>query len=125
MFLHLPVLGDESIRAAEAAECAGEQHRFWEYHDVLFENANSENQGTFADANLLRFSDGLGLDGEEFLSCLASRRFLERIGTHRQLARSIDVDATPTIVVDNVIIPGLREFATYRDAIDQALSASG
>ena len=122
VFLHLPILGDESIRAAEAAECAGEQQQFWKYHDLLFENGNGENQGAFADTNLLRFVDDMGLDGEAFRTCLASRRFLERIGTHRQLAKSIDVNSTPTVVVNNVIIPGLRDFATYRDAIDRALS---
>jgi len=64
-------LGEESIRAAEAARCAGEQGKFWEYHDYLFnyiwdnyysKNINGENVGAFSDRNLKSFAAALGLD---------------------------------------------------------------
>ena len=42
-------LGEESFRSAEAARCAGDQGKFWEYHDYLFEHQSGENQGAFAD----------------------------------------------------------------------------
>ena len=64
-------LGEESIRAAEAARCAGEQGKFWEYHDYLFnyiwdnyysKNISGENVGAFSDRNLKSFAAALGLD---------------------------------------------------------------
>ena len=64
-------LGEESIRAAEAARCAGEQGKFWEYHDYLFnyiwdnyysKNISGENVGAFSDRNLKSFAATLGLD---------------------------------------------------------------
>lgn len=122
MFLHLPVIGDESVRAAEAAECAGEQNRFWEYHDTLFENWNGENQGAYADKNLIRFADQVGLDQPGFVECLESRRHLERIGAHRNLARSIDVSSTPTIIIDNQVLPGLRDFEEYQEQLELAIA---
>ena len=121
MFLHLPVLGDESVRAAEAAECAGEQDRFWEYHDTLFDNWDGENEGAFADTNLVEFASIVGIDEAAFVECLDSRRYLERIGQHRQLAESINVSRTPTVIVDNQIIADLREFETYAEQLELAI----
>ncbi|MDP3785182.1 MAG: thioredoxin domain-containing protein [bacterium] len=55
-------LGEESFRAAEAARCAGEQGKFWEYHDYLFNNQRGENAGAFSDRSLKSFAATLGLD---------------------------------------------------------------
>ncbi len=54
-------LGPESIRSAEAARCAGEQNKFWEYHDYLFNHQNGENQGNFSDIYLKSFAGELKL----------------------------------------------------------------
>jgi len=54
-------LGDESLRAAEAARCAGDQGKFWEYHDYLFTHQNGENKGNFSNLNLKTFAKALGL----------------------------------------------------------------
>jgi hypothetical protein len=49
-------LGPESYRAAEAAYCAADQGKFWDYHDLVFSNWAGENQGAFSDANLIKFA---------------------------------------------------------------------
>ena len=54
-------LGDESLKAAEAARCAGDQGKFWEYHDYLFTHQNGENKGNFSNLNLKTFAKTLGL----------------------------------------------------------------
>lgn len=54
-------LGDESLKAAEAARCAGDQGKFWEYHDYLFTHQKSENQGAFSNLNLKTFAKTVGL----------------------------------------------------------------
>jgi protein-disulfide isomerase len=54
-------LGDESTAAAEAARCAGDQDKFWEYHDYLYNHQNGENQGNFSNINLKSFAASLGL----------------------------------------------------------------
>jgi protein-disulfide isomerase len=56
VFNHFAFIGDESIRAAEASECANAQGKFWEYADTLFSNQAGENQGAFSDANLEKFA---------------------------------------------------------------------
>lgn len=54
-------LGNESIRTAEAARCAGDQGKFWEYHDYLYTHQNGENQGAFSDLYLKSFAGELKL----------------------------------------------------------------
>jgi protein-disulfide isomerase len=54
-------LGLESLKAAEAARCAGDQNKFWEYHDYLYTHQNGENQGNFSDPNLKSFAGSLKL----------------------------------------------------------------
>ena len=54
-------LGQESLKAAEAARCAGDQGKFWEYHDYLFTHQNGENKGNFSNLNLKTFAKELKL----------------------------------------------------------------
>jgi protein-disulfide isomerase len=54
-------LGPESVEAAQAARCAADQGKFWQYHDYLFSHQMGENQGAFATPNLKTFAVTLGL----------------------------------------------------------------
>jgi protein-disulfide isomerase len=54
-------LGTESEKASEAARCAADQGKFWQYHDYLFTHQNGENQGNFSSLNLKLFAKELGL----------------------------------------------------------------
>lgn len=54
-------LGDESLKAAEAARCAGDQGKFWDYYDYLFARQKGENQGNFSNLNLKTFAKELKL----------------------------------------------------------------
>ena len=54
-------LGDESLKSAEAARCAGDQGKFWDYHDYLFNHQNGENKGNFSSLNLKTYAKAIGL----------------------------------------------------------------
>ena len=54
-------LGQESVKASEAARCAADQGKFWQYHDYLFTHQNGENQGNFSSLNLKLFAKEMGL----------------------------------------------------------------
>jgi len=58
-FVSFAFIGAESKNAAAAAECAADQNRFWEYHDLLFARQGQENSGVFSKANLKRFAEEL------------------------------------------------------------------
>lgn len=72
-------LGQESIDAAEAAYCANDQNKFWEYRDYLFTNQGSENSGAFSQTKLIQFAKKLNLDSNAFTTCLTSGKYSKQV----------------------------------------------
>ena len=116
-------LGPESKTAAEAAYCAADQDRFWEYHDLLYANQGAENSGAFSDAHLRGFAEHLQLDMAAFNDCLSTGKYTARVEQDRSDATAMGVNSTPTIVINGVTtIVGARDYQDYRDAIEDALN---
>jgi len=118
-------LGPESQTSAEAAYCAGDQEKFWEYHDLLFANQGAENSGAFSDARLKRFAEYLNLDQAAFDECLSSGKYAKRVQQDRTDASVMDTNSTPTVFINNEKIVGAQDYETYKDAIEQALAEEG
>ncbi len=116
---HFAFLGSESLWAAEAAECAAEQGRFWEYHDKLFTEQAGENRGTFSKANLKRFAAELGLHTDAFSACLDQERYAAQVRGETEEGRRKGVRATPTIFInDQKVFEGVPTFDQLRRAIE-------
>ncbi len=88
-------LGPESVKSAEAARCAGDQGKFWEYHDYLFTHQNGENQGGFADPNLKSFAGTLGLDTKTFNQCLDGGKYAKAVSDSTTEGGNDGVRGTP------------------------------
>lgn len=114
-------LGEESFKAAEAARCAHEQGKFWEYHDSLFESQNGENRGAFSDFNLKRFARELGLDVAAFNSCLDSGKYREAVEEESRLGRELGVSGTPSSFINGRNITGAVPFSSLEPIILDAL----
>ncbi len=124
VFKHYSFLGPESVAAAEAAECAGDQDQFWEYHDKLFANQSGENRGAFTDANLKRFAGELGLDTTEFNECFDSRKYQAKVNNdHAAGCRDDDIISTPTFLVGTTRIDGAKDWSIFQAAIQRELAA--
>ncbi len=93
-------LGPESYRAAQAAYCAADQNKFWEYHDLLFENWAGENQGAFSDNNLFRFAEQIDFDKETFKTCFDSGKYIQKVIEKAQAASAAGITSTPTFLVN-------------------------
>ncbi len=106
VYRHMAFLGDESQWAAEASECAGDQGKFWEYHDKLFTSQNGENQGAFSKDNLKKFAADLKLDTAKFNQCLDSGQFTDKVKKATQDAQQLGVQGTPTVLINGIYIPG-------------------
>lgn len=106
VYRYMAFLGSESQWAAEAAECAGEQNRFWDYHDKLFASQQGENQGAFSKDNLKKFAADLKLDTAKFNQCLDSGKFADKIKKSSDDAHLIGVQGTPTVFINGIQIPG-------------------
>jgi protein-disulfide isomerase len=90
----------ESFRAAEASECAGDQGKFWQYHDILFQNQTGENVGAYADTKLKGFAQQAGLDMNTFNACFDGRKHKGTVEASDALGKSWGISATPTIFVE-------------------------
>lgn len=115
-------LGPESADAAQAAQCARDQRRFWEYHNYLFEHQNGENGGAFSKDNLKGFAKALGLNMQDFNACLDSGKHMAYVTKATQDGRNFGVSGTPTVFINGKPVVGAQPFETFRVAIDVALA---
>ncbi len=122
VFRHFPFIGEESIWAAEASECANAQNRFWDYHDKLFEEQAGENQGAFSRDNLKRFASELGLDTTQFSACLDSGQYNTRVQDEFNEAQRLRINSTPTILVDGQLIQNGSNYQVLQAAVEAALA---
>jgi protein-disulfide isomerase len=124
-YIHFTFLGQESIDAAQASECAGEQDAFWEYHDLLFDNQNGENRGAFNLENLVSLADQAGIDVEAFQTCLDSGKYASLVSSQTQFTQSIGVRSTPSFLVNGVPVIGAQGFDVFDQIIEEQLNQSG
>jgi protein-disulfide isomerase len=113
-----PYLGRESRRAAVAARAAQEQGRFWEYHDVLFENQKGENNGAFSDENLVAFAEKAGLDVERFEATLESGEYEEVVDKDFREAQDAGIQGTPSFTINGQPLVGAQPVGTFARAIE-------
>ncbi len=118
-------IGPESQKAAEAAYCAGDQEKFWEYHDLLFANQGAENAGAFSNTRLEGFAQNLDLDMLTFNACFSGEKYAERAKKDREDAHAEGVQSTPTILVNGFTVLGAQPYEVFEQAIEDALAKSG
>jgi protein-disulfide isomerase len=128
IFRNYPVLDGgnsdgESHLAALGALCAGEQGKFWEYHDYLFENQPAENSGGFTTQHLLEFAVGLDLNRSSFDECLQSRRYEKTLSDDVRLGEDRGLEGVPTFFIQGQTLLGYDE-KEFFGRIDRALNGS-
>jgi len=115
-------IGPESERAAEAAYCAGDQGKFWEYHDALFAHQGPENSGAFADDKLTGFASSLALNMEQFGNCLRSNKYGSRVSQDATDAKVAGVQGTPSFMINGKqLLEGAQPYDAFATAIDAIL----
>ena len=102
--------------AAEAAEFAGAQGRFWEMHDGIFEN-----QRALSERKLVELAEGLGLDGEAMAQAMEEQRFGDRILREAEGGARSGVHGTPTYFVNGEQIDA-REYDELREAMEAVVT---
>lgn len=119
-FRHFPRIGQESIAAAQAAECAGEQGQFWPFHDKLFASQQGENKGAFSNSRLKSMARELGLS-EAFNSCLDSGRWDTKVNQDLNEGLRKGIEGTPTFFVGQKKLVGAQPYSVFEAAIEEAL----
>ena len=122
VFKDLAFLGKESTDAANAALCAKEQNKFWEYHDYLFSHQGAENSGTFAPDKLKGFAADLGLNASQFNTCLDSQKYSSQVAADQAEASKNGFNSTPSVAVGSTPIIGAQPYAQFKTAIEAELA---
>lgn len=117
-------IGPESASAAEAAYCAGDQGKFWEYHDVLYSNWTGENAGDFTPDKLRQFAEAIGLDSNKFDDCLNRGIHASQVEQDVTEAKADGVQATPSFLINRKLIKGAQPFGVFQQAIETALKGN-
>lgn len=107
--------------AAEAAECAGEQGKFWEYHDKIFDNSQSDGTGLYKD-DLKQYAAELGLDAAAFNTCIDSGKYTQEVNDDFNDGSAAGVDGTPTFFINGTKIVGAQPFSNFQQIIDAELN---
>jgi len=103
-------------KAAEAGECAGDQGKFWEMHDKMFEN-----QSALTEDNLKQYATDLGLNASTFASCLSSGKYTERVNKQSAEAQAAGISGTPGTFVNTQLVKGAYPIETFKGIIDGLL----
>lgn len=118
IYRHFPLSFHQNAKkAAEAAECAGDQNKFWEMHDTLFANQNNLDVDSLKD-----FAKELNLNTSTFNGCLDSGQYEQRIQSDLAEGTKDGVSGTPATFVNGELISGAQPYDVFKTAIDQALA---
>lgn len=118
-----PWIGQESRDAANAARCAGDQGKFWEFHDLLYRSQSGENQGAFAKDRLKAMGAQLGLAPAAFNACVDGNSHADAVQGDFSDVLAQGFNSTPTFLVGSQRIVGAQPLEVFQAAIDAARGA--
>lgn len=104
-------------KAAEAAECAGEQGKFWEMHDKLFEEGVSNGVSSFK-----QFAGDIGLDTSKFNDCLDSGKMADEVQKDMADGAAVGIRGTPGFIINGQLVSGAQPFSVFQQLIEAELA---
>jgi protein-disulfide isomerase len=117
VYRHYPLPNHPNARpAAEAAACAGEQGKFWQYHDQLFAN-----QSKLTEPDLKQHAAALGLDGAKFNTCVDSHKLKSQVDADIEAGQQVGVDGTPAFFINGRMLSGAQPFEVFKKLIDEEI----
>jgi len=122
-FRNYAFLGAPSVVAANAAECANEQGKFWEMHDYFYKNQPSESDTSmYTVDNLTQIAGTLGMNTDQFNSCLSGNKYQKNVDQDLADGQKAGVQGTPATFINGKIIVGACPFSTFDSAIKAELA---
>lgn len=110
-----------AVPAAEAAECAGEQDKYWEMHSAIFDNLSEWESSSEIDQLLAVYATEIGLDIDKFESCTASDKKLAEIQGDMDDGIAAGVSATPTFFINGEKVVGAQPYSVFSSILDSLL----
>lgn len=127
VFRDFPLNGPDSVLAAEAAYCAGDQDKYWQYHDELYKNWAGEKTGWVNQKSLDKFATTVGLDLNTFDKCMSDNKYEQKVLDNQKFGENIGIDGTPSFVIfsgkDITKIVGAQPITQFQQVIDKFSSS--
>jgi protein-disulfide isomerase len=115
-----PIITAQSLQAAEAGQCAFDQGKFWEYHDLLYEKAPA-----LSVSDLESYAAQVGLDTTKFKQCLNSGQDSAKVDQSlNEAERQYGFPGTPSFLINGRKLVGPPTFATLKSIIDPILAGA-
>jgi len=122
VFRDFPLNGPASVLAAQAAYCAGDQNKYWQYHDELYNNWGGENTGWINQKSLDQFANNVNLDLAEFNTCISDKKYEQKVLNNQQFGEKLGVNATPSFIIFSdkkvTTIVGAQPYSVFKQALD-------
>ena len=118
IFRHFPLTDSHphALAAAEAAEAAGAQGKFWQFHDLLFQN-----QAHLKDKDLARYAAHVELDLVRYTAEMDDHIYLQKVREHMEGGRRSHLRATPAFFIDGVLQDVSFGMQALHDAVTTAV----
>lgn len=121
-YKHYPFLTPSSAWKAEAAECAAEQNRFWEYHAMLFATEIDGQNESEVKRALTAAAVQLGLSEPDFTRCLSDGEARRRVEADAAEGQQLGVTGTPSFLINGRPLVGAQPFEAFKKMIDAELA---
>jgi protein-disulfide isomerase len=108
---------------ALAARCAGDQDKYWEMHDILFEKQAEWSEGSDAKDKLVGYAGDIGLNVSTFTSCYDDGTHNAAIDAAVAYAQSVGANGTPTFYIEGKQLVGAQPYSAFQTALDEALGS--
>ncbi len=115
--------GTPTRDAANAAECAADQGKFWDYHDALF-GQQGTSANPFTKPLLKRYAAQLGLDASKFDPCVDNNAHYNEVRAQENEASGKGVDSTPTFFINDKKVSGAIPYAEFKADVEAAIAAA-
>jgi protein-disulfide isomerase len=121
VYRHMAIRGEASVLAAQAASCADDQGKFWQYHDTLWAKGSPL---AFTSARLKRYAAELQMDERTFAACLESGKHAGRVEAETVLGHALGANGTPAFLVNGQLVIGAYPFEAFQRGLDALLAAA-
>lgn len=122
-FRHYAFLGPASTLAANAAECANEQGKFWDIYNYFYTNQPEESDTSlFTVDNLTPIAGNLGMNPDQFRTCLSANKYNQNVTDDFTAGQKVGVSGTPTTYINGMPLVGAVPYAQIKVAIDTELT---
>ena len=118
----ITVGGQVGAKAAEAAHCAGDQGKYWEYLKTMMAR-QAEDRAIWLDVQIHSgYAKSIGLNSKNFLECLNSSKHSERVNTSTSEAAKFGATGTPHFFINGIPVSGAQPFSAFKQIIDAEIA---